>query len=165
MMKPPITALWLGMLGAAAAVGLAACSGDDGPSREQQVAERGASVMPFDLDKTHHAFEQSAAGGVESVRVLDAKDSAQIELIRSHLRTVAPKFAAGDFSDPIAIHGPKMPGVAALSAGASRLKIEYADLPDGGKITYASDDAALVGAIHDWFKAQVSDHGKHASTK
>lgn len=135
MMKPPMTALWLGILGAAIAGGLAACSGDDGASRQEQVAERGATVMPFDLDKTHHAFEQHAAGGVESVRVLDPKDTAQIELIRSHLRSVAPRFAAGDFSDPIAIHGPTMPGVAALSAGASRLKIEYADLPDGGKIT------------------------------
>jgi hypothetical protein len=141
-----------------------ACSGDDSLSRQDEVAQRGATVMPFDLNKTHHTFEQNATGGVETVHALDAKDAAQIDLIRSHLQLEARKFAAGDFSDPTAIHGDRMPGVAALSAGANRLKIDYAELPDGAKITYASEDPLLVAAIHDWFDAQVSDHGQHASS-
>lgn len=61
--------------------------------------------------------------------------------------------------------GSQTTGDALAPERASRLKIEYADLPDGAKITYASDDAALVGAIHDWFNAQVSNHGVHASAK
>ena len=91
--------------------------------------------MPFDLDKTHHTFEQDDKGGVESVRALDPKDSAQIRLIRSHLQLEATKFAAGDFSDPTAIHGTAVAGVAALSAGAKadRLTIEYAELPGRGE--------------------------------
>jgi hypothetical protein len=165
MKKQRVIGLVVAVGGALAALGLAACSGGDVTSRQDQVAERGAAVMPFDLNKTHHVFEQNAIGGVETVRALDPKDTTQIELIRSHLRSVATKFRVGDFSDPMAIHGDKIPGVAALSAGASRLKIEYAELPGGAKITYSSDDPVLVAAIHDWFNAQVMDHGQHASSR
>lgn len=152
---------------AVAAGMLAGCSGDDGANRQDEIAERGAAVMPFDLDKTHHTFEQNDRGGVEAVRALDSKDTRQIDLIRSHLQLETTKFATGDFSDPTAIHGMAMPGVAALSAGAKagRLTIGYAELPDGASITYASDDPVLVAAIHDWFNAQVSDHGAHASAQ
>ena len=104
--------------------------------------------MPFDFNNTHHAFEQNATGGVGTVWALDPKDTTQIGLIRSHLRSVATKFAAGDFSAPMAIHGDKMPGVSALSAGANGLKVEYAELPDGAEITCASDgDAPLSGRL------------------
>ncbi len=164
MKKPRIAVLMIVAAAAFVALGVAACSGDDSVTRQDEVARLGATVMPFDLNKTHHTFEQNATGGVESVRALDSNDSAQIGLVRSHLRAEATNFAAGDFSDPMAIHGMTMPGVIALSAGASRLKIQYADLPDGAKITYASEDPALVSAIHDWFTAQVSDHGQHSSS-
>lgn len=140
---------------------MSGCAGGDAGSRQDEVARRGATIMPFDLNKTHHTFEQTEK--VESVRALDPKDVEQIRLVRAHLRAEAEKFAAGDFSDPMAIHGRAMPGVAALSAGAERLQIEYAELPDGATITFASKDLALVAAIRDWFTAQVSDHGQHAS--
>jgi hypothetical protein len=156
-----------GTFGAVAlALSAAACAGDDN-TRQDEVAARGATVMPFDLEKTHHTFEQDDKGGVETVRALDPADSAQVGLIRSHLRAEAEKFAAGNFSDPMAVHGMTIPGVAALSSGAAanRLKIEYAELPDGGKITYASEDPVLVAAIHDWFNAQVMDHGQDASSR
>ena len=164
MKKRRTTALLVTVGGVVVVFGLGGCSGNDGTSRQDEVAMRGAAVMPFDLNKTHHAFEQNATGGVETVRALDPADSAQIGLIRSHLRSVATKFASGDFSDPMAIHGDQMAGVGALSAGASRVKIEYAELHDGAKITYASDEPVLIGAIHDWFNAQVSDHGQHAGS-
>lgn len=153
----------LGAIAIAASV-LGGCSGDDGASRQEQIAQKGASVMPFDLDKTHHTFEQNSAGGVETVRALDPQDRPQIDLIRSHLKDEAVKFADGDFSDPISIHGTAMPGVSALSVAGTRLRVSYAELSDGASITYASDDPVLVAAIHDWFNAQVSDHGAHAST-
>lgn len=149
---------------AVAASVLVGCSGDDGASRQEQIAQKGASVMPFDLDKTHHTFEQNPAGGVETVRALDPQDGPQIDLIRTHLKDEADKFAVGDFSDPISIHGTAMPGMSALSVAGTRLRVSYAELQDGASITFASDDSVLVAAIHDWFNAQVSDHGAHAST-
>ncbi|MFB4263080.1 hypothetical protein [Nonomuraea sp. GTA35] len=32
----------------------------------------------------------------------------------------------------------------------------------GAQITYTTSDASLIKALHAWFDAQVSDHGRHA---
>jgi hypothetical protein len=134
----------------------------DGQSRQDTVAARGASVMPFDQNLTTHVFEQTVSGGVESVSANDASDATQVDLIRSHLQKEAELFSRGDFSDPAAIHGMQMPGLAELSAGATRLRIQFEQLPAGARLNYASDDPSLVDALHRWFQAQLSDHGSHA---
>lgn len=134
----------------------------DGPDRQQAVADRGAEVMPFDLDVTTHRFEPSGAGGVETVIADDPSDSEQIGLIQQHLREEAAAFARGDFSDPAQIHGKEMPGLATLEANADQIGIQYRSLGDGAEIRFTTDDPILVTAIHDWFAAQTSDHGAHA---
>src|SRR4028119_144000 len=68
--------------------------------RQAEIAVRGAQVMPFDLDKTTHTFEQSADGGVQTVTATRADDQEQILLIREHLQKEATAFSRGDFSDP-----------------------------------------------------------------
>ncbi len=65
--------------------------------------------MPFDQNKTMHQFRETANGGVETVIANDAKDSAQIQLVRQHLARERELFAAGNFTDPMAIHGMNMP--------------------------------------------------------
>lgn len=130
--------------------------------RQAEVAERGASVMPFDLDATTHRFEPRDDGLVQTVVADDPGDADQVALVRRHLADEAERFAAGDFGDPASIHGEEMPGLAELVAGAAEVDVVYADVPDGARITYTSDDLALVGALHRWGEAQVSDHGDHA---
>jgi len=132
------------------------------PARLDEVAERGAHVMPFDLDKTVHVFNKSENGGIQQVIAKDAHDAEQIGLIRRHLAHIAARFAQGDFSGPARIHGREMPGLAEMSAGAPQLDIVYRDLPNGGQIDYSSKQPALVGAIHRYFDAQLSDHARHA---
>lgn len=129
--------------------------------RQADVEHRGAAVMPFDQDRTMHVFTPTADGGVQAVTVHDG-DPQQIALVRAHLRKEATAFAHGDFRDPAAIHGDAMPGLAALRAGASSIAVRYADVANGGRITYTTSDPALVTALHAWFDAQVSDHGAHA---
>lgn len=119
--------------------------------------------MPFDQNLTMHHFVTNDGGGVEMVVAKDAKDGKQIDLIRSHLKTEADRFARGDFSDPAAIHGAAMPGLSVLEAATDRLKIGYGDLSGGAQISYSSSDPAVIAAIHDWFDAQLSDHGAHAT--
>lgn len=145
-----------------AAMLLLAVAGCDDASRQEEVAARGADVMPFDLELTTHVFEERPDGGVQRVVADDAGDSTQIALIREHLREEAERFAAGDFADPAQIHGDEMPGLAELRAHDGRLVVEYSDIPEGGQIRYQSDDPALVDAVHRWFEAQRSDHGSHA---
>ncbi len=132
-------------------------------TRQDAVAARGATVMPFDLDQTTHHFVPQPNGGLQTVVVRDTTNSEQIALIRTHLQTEAERFATGNFASPVAIHGQTMPGLAELEAGADRLTVTYSDLPNGGQIVYTTSEPYLVDAIHRWFAAQVSDHGEHAT--
>lgn len=131
--------------------------------RLDEVAERGAHVMPFDLEKTLHVFSKTENGGLQQVVVKDKSDTEQIRLIRSHLSKISGEFKRGDFSNPERIHGESMPGLAELKkAKPGEIKIEYAELPDGAQIDYSSNSPKLIDAIHQWFDAQLSDHARHA---
>lgn len=139
------------------------CSGDDDLARRQAaVAERGADVMPFDLDATTHRFEQTDSGVVQTVVADDPDDVEQVGLVREHLTEEADRFRQGDFDDPAAIHGHDMPGLDALEAGAAAITIDYAETPDGARLTFTTTEPALVDALHAWADAQVMDHGAHA---
>lgn len=127
--------------------------------RQSEVANRGAQVMPFDLERTTHRFIKTATGGVQTIVADDPSDVVQITLIREHLTKEAAKFRQGDFGDPEFIHGSQMPGLAELSTGYRRITTEYAEIRAGARITYSVADPALLEPLHAWFDAQVSDHG------
>ncbi|MDD1608813.1 MAG: aspartate carbamoyltransferase [Methylococcaceae bacterium] len=131
--------------------------------RLDNVAELGAKVMPFDLEKTVHIFSKTPTGGVQQVVVKDKNDNAQIQLIREHLSKIADEFKRGDFSNPEKIHGRSMPGLAELKkAKAGEITVDYQPLAEGGQITYSTQSSILIIAIHQWFSAQLSDHARHA---
>jgi hypothetical protein len=120
-------------------------------SRQQDVAGRGKDVMPFNL------------AGTQQVVVRRAADREQIDLARSHLREIREQFLKGDFSGPSHIHGQEMPGLAELKASRpGQIAIAYKDVRGGGQLSYTTRDAQLVTALHKWFDAQLSDHGKDA---
>ena len=133
-------------------------------ARQAHVAALGRQVMPFDLEQTTHVFQKMDDGGLQRVTAKDAGNHEQIELVQAHLQEIADKFQRGDFSDPTHIHGHQMPGLAELEAGASQLEIRYTPLSDGGQIRYTTSQPELISAIHDWFEAQLSDHGNHAES-
>ena len=131
-------------------------------SHQEEVAKKGAQVMPFDLEQTTHVFQALEDGGLQKVVVKNPSNQKQIALIQSHLKEESERFRKGDFSDPAKIHGDNIPGLAQLKAGANEINVRYAALPDGAEIRYQAKDPKLVMAIHQWFSAQVSDHGHHA---
>ncbi len=131
-------------------------------SQSTTVEQHSKQVMPFDMNKTMHVFRKTSSGGVETIVVKDPSDTADIALVRSHLEKESKLFAAGNFSDPAYIHGSDMPGLQALSASATRLEVRYSALPAGAQIAFTTQDASLVSAVHEWFDAQVKDHGAHA---
>lgn len=134
-----------------------------GCTRHAQIAARGSEVMPFDLEQTTHFFERRDDGGRQTVTAKNPSNEKQIALIQAHLRQEAEKFSRGDFSAPAKIHGDKMSGLAELKSSSSLIDIQYKDLPTGGEIRYTTETPSLVKALHQWFMAQVSDHGKHAT--
>lgn len=143
---------------------LAGCdiSHHDSHTRQAQVRARGQHVMPFRLDRTTHVFDKTATGGVESVVAKTADDRDQIPLIRRHLRREQQLFSRGDFQDPMAIHGMAMPGIDVLRRSASKLRVGYHELARGAQLLYVTSDARVRRALHDWFDAQLMDHGTDA---
>ncbi|MEI7995238.1 MAG: aspartate carbamoyltransferase [Methylococcaceae bacterium] len=133
------------------------------PERLEEVNQRGMHVMPFDLKQTQHIFTKTEMGGVQQVIARSPSNTRQIELIRQHLTKISQEFSRRDFSDPEKIHGKDMPGLAALrTAKPGQLHVQYKDLPNGAEITYTVDDKTLIDAVHQWFDAQLADHGPNA---
>ncbi|WP_247597016.1 aspartate carbamoyltransferase [Hydrogenophaga sp. PAMC20947] len=131
--------------------------------RQAGVAQRGTDVMPFNLAATTHIFTKTAQGGVQQVVVKQADNAEQVKLTRLHLHEIRDQFLKGDFSGPERIHGQDMPGLAALKAARpGQIAITYRELKDGAELSYTTTQAALVVALHAWFDAQLSDHGKDA---
>jgi hypothetical protein len=151
-------------LAASLLVSLTTAAHAAGSSRQADVERNSERVMPFSMDSAMHTFVPTSHGGIQTVTVHDGNPK-QVVLVRGHLRKEARAFARGDFADPASIHGGAMPGLQAMHAGAKRISVRYSELHDGAAITYSTTDPALIGAIHAWFKAQVSDHGAHATMK
>ncbi|GGO80942.1 hypothetical protein GCM10011348_18800 [Marinobacterium nitratireducens] len=134
-------------------------------SKQEHVHQMAHSVMPFDIKKTLHIFKMTQSGGVQRVIAKDADAQDQIALIQQHLRHEAQRFQHGDYSDPATLHGADMPGLRALQAGSSDIKVSYAALPAGAEITFETSDLHLITAIHRWFGAQLSEHGTDAKAE
>lgn len=159
-MRPPV---WLTLAAVAAIAAVAGYWGASaGSERQDEVAERGSVIMPFDLDRTTHIFKPLPDGGVQTVVADDPRDMQQIGLIQAHLREEAAAFQKGTFTDPAFIHGEDMPGLGELRAGVDRVEVCYEETATGARIRYLTSDSRLVDAIHRWFAAQTSDHGAHA---
>ena len=133
-------------------------------ARQSQVEQNGEQVMPFDQNLTTHQFTKTDTGGVETVTANDPNDTTQATLVQGHLQHEQELFSAGDFSDPMAIHGMAMPGIDDLKQGAARgdLTVTYETLPAGAQLTYTATTPQVVSVLHAWFDAQLMDHGSHA---
>lgn len=129
---------------------------------QTMIHDRGSMVMPFDLDKTTHSFIRTETGGVQEVRAKDPSDTIQITLIRAHLKEEAEKFSRGDFGDPQVLHGEDMPGLKVLVSARGKFEVSYQDITDGGRLTYITTDLQIMAALHEWFMAQMMDHGEDA---
>jgi hypothetical protein len=131
--------------------------------RQAEVSERGKTVMPFNLSATTHVFTKSSDGGIQRVIAKVAGDDTQTRLVRQHLQEIRAQFLKGDFTGPSHIHGQDMPGLPALrQAQPGQVAIDYQVVTGGAELIYRTADPQLVNALHQWFDAQVSDHGPDA---
>jgi len=134
-------------------------------TRQEHVHQMAHSVMPFDISKTVHIFKMTEFGGVQRVIAKDPGETGQIALIQQHLRHEAKRFQQGNYSDPEKLHGAEMPGLKELEAGASRIRVSYAEIPAGGEIRFETTDLHMLTALHRWFGAQLSEHGADARSE
>lgn len=153
----------LAFLALAAITSLPLAAHSQDAKRQAEVAKRGPDVMPFSLKATTHFFTKTSNGGTQRVLAKDVSDAVQTRLVREHLRDIQVQFQKGDFSGPSHIHGNDMPGLAELKAAQpGQISITYKELSGGAELTFRTDNAKLVTALHTWFDAQLSDHGADA---
>lgn len=113
----------------------------------------GAAQGPvFDRASMTRSYRTTDDGGLEQVVARDPTDRQQLAHVRAYLQEEAARFQQGRYDDPAKAHGMEMPGSKDLEAGYARIEVSYAELPNGGQITYLATDRVLVQAVHTWFQ-------------
>ncbi len=130
--------------------------------RQHMIHSESHMVMPFDMNKVTHYFIKNDSGGVLMVKVKEVNDTMQTELIRKHLKHEKDLFTDADFKDPKTLHGTNMPGLKKLTESAGKYSVNYSEVPAGAKLIFSSKDPEVVNALHEWFDAQLKDHGSDA---
>jgi hypothetical protein len=128
-----------------------------GDSAFRALQSRGAQVMGVDQYTSSHQFESLADGGrIELVR--DVNDTAGVRTIRDHLRTVAHRFAEGDFSASATVHAGTVPGTAVMRTRRRMIRYEFRPLPRGAEVRIRTRDPDALRAIHEFLAFQRADH-------
>lgn len=113
--------------------------------------------MGVDQFTSTHLFTPLRDGGTIELQ-RDTVDSAGVEKIRRHMRTIAEAFGQGDFSLPGMVHAQEVPGTAVMRARRAVIRYEAQDLPRGALVRLTTADATALRAIHDFLAFQRSDH-------
>ena len=132
--------------------------------RQEMIHSKSPMVMPFEMNKVTHYFINKDDGGELLIKVKNKKDTAQVALIRDHLLKEQKLFSKKDFRDPKTLHGADMPGLKVLSDSTKKFDVYYSEIPRGAKLIFKSEDSTVIKAIHNWFSAQLKDHGSDAKS-
>ena len=123
----------------------------------EALQERGVVGMGVDQYSSEHVFERAPNGGrIALWREVD--DSAGVETIRAHMRDIAERFSAGDFSVPAFVHDGAVPGADAMARHRNAIRYAAEDIPRGGAVRITSSDPAAVAAIHAFLAFQSTAH-------
>ncbi len=118
---------------------------------------RGEVAMGVDQYTSTHVFESLPDGG-RIVLQRDSVDAAGTEVIRSHMRDIAARFAAGDFTIPGMVHAQEVPGTTEMAARRGLIRYVADTLPRGAQVRITTTDAGAVTAIHAFLAFQRMDH-------
>ena len=136
-----------------------------GQTASADVDRRGAHVMGFDQSKTVHHFLLYEDGGAIDVSVKDPSDTADLNAIRAHLPHIAAMFAVGNFEAPMLIHDTNVPGTAELANLRERLRYQFVETENGGRVDIVTSDREALAAVHTFLRFQISDHHTGDSTE
>jgi hypothetical protein len=122
------------------------------------VEKHGDQAMGFSHDKTTHHFRIYTDGGAIEVTVNEAKDDANIQAIRSHLKHIAGMFSDNNFSIPMFVHDQVPPGVPVMTEKQAEITYSYEELPAGGRVRIKTTNPDALKAVHDFLRFQIEDH-------
>jgi hypothetical protein len=115
--------------------------------------------MGFDQQRTAHHFLLFKDGGAIDVSVKDAGDTKNREAIRSHLPHIAVMFGSGNFDAPMLVHdSANVPGTQVMAARNTAIRYQYAETPNGGRVTIVTSDQEALDAVHAFLKYQIAEH-------
>jgi hypothetical protein len=120
--------------------------------------QHGEKAMGFSQTETTHHFFLRKDGGVIQVEANDPKDTQNRDLIRTHLAHIAQAFAAGDFSDPLAVHDKVPDGVPVMERLKGDIRYTFEQTPQGGRLFISTANTQALDAIHQFLRFQVSEH-------
>lgn len=121
------------------------------------------ALVPYDTKQANESFSKTVHGGIMHIVAKSADNTQQIKLIQQYLRQTAAEYKKGDFSSTERFHGSNMPGLAQMkSANAGEIRYDFQALPDGGQIHFSTEYPHLLNALHNWFDAQIKEHGSVA---
>lgn len=122
------------------------------------VDARGDQVMGLSHEETTHHFRLYGDGGTIEITANDPKDAHSVEQIRMHLAHMAAMFAAGNFQDPMLIHGRVPPGVPTLRRLKAQVCYRFEEIPRGGLLRISTKNGEALAAVYELLKFQISDH-------
>lgn len=128
-----------------------------GDSAFTALQTRGAEAMGVDQYTSSHVFESLADGG-RIVLQRDSVDSAGTATIRAHMRDIAARFSAGDFTIPGMVHAREVPGTAVMAARRDEIRYDADTLPRGAQVRIVTTDSAALSAVHAFLAFQRQDH-------
>ena len=127
-------------------------------SEHSMMMQHGEKAMGFSQTQTTHHFFLKKDGGVIQVETNDPKDTQNRDLIRTHLAHIAQAFAAGDFSDPLAVHDKVPDGVPVMQRLKGDIRYTFEQTPQGGRVVISTANPQALDAIHQFLRFQVSEH-------
>lgn len=119
--------------------------------------QRGKQVMGVDQYSATHVFEDLPDGG-RIILQRDATDPLDERTIRTHMRDIAKRFSAGDFSLPGIVHGTEVPGTAVMARKKRHIRYVAMDMRRGAQVRIVTRDAEAIKAIHEFLAFQRMDH-------
>lgn len=122
------------------------------------VDSRGDKAMGFSHEATKHHFLLYGDGGAIEVVTNSAKDMANRDMIRTHLKMIAGMFSAGNFELPMFIHKTNVPGTANMKRLRKQIRYTFAELPSGGEVRITTANRRAIEAIHNFLRFQIRDH-------
>jgi hypothetical protein len=126
--------------------------------------ERGRQAMGVDQYSSFHRFDVLPDGGRIELQRPEA-DEPEVEVIRDHLRDIAQRFAAGDFSIPGFVHDQVVPGTEVLASRRGRIRYRFEALPKGGAVRIVTKDRLAREALVAFMAYQRREHraGGHSN--
>ena len=128
-----------------------------GDSAFAKLQARGAVGMGVDQYTSSHIFESRPDGGRITLR-RDVDDTAGVETIRAHMRSIGESFAAGNFDIPGFVHAERVPGTDVMAARRSAITYRANSIPRGGELVITTSDSAALAAVHRFLEYQRREH-------